>query len=435
MSPGEGWIQAAKSRSVAEVAADLGMDTGSRGSIGPCPACGNTRRGKGKDDRRLPIVSIGLGWRCYADGCGAKGDAVDLVAWKIVGKSCRDLGGDREGWQAVRAWCGQGPALSPSQPAAALAPPPDYPPVDEVAVFWSGLPQLPAEGVTGAIHPPETAPEPDMAAFWDEWRASGRPMPGWPAESGMAALVMWLKSRAIDPTRAALLDLCRPAPRAHPPRLAEGERAVRGYGWPYGAVVPLVDSTGLIRSFLFRAVAEPGIDYLGNPKKKSMALRGYARSGLVMADPMARALLSRAGDEPEAVDMGAGVVASWNGDILICEGEPDYLTAAARGGRVNLEDPTDPQTYAVIGTAGTSGGLPAEIAARLPKDARVLVYQHSDEAGRKWAESVVATLKAAGVSDVEVMNLPAKDLNDVATGKPAKVAAGSLSGQVDSGPR
>jgi hypothetical protein len=49
----------------------------------------------------------------------------------------------------------------------------------------------------------------------------------------------------------------------------------------------------------------------------------------VFADPMARALLSRAGDEPEAVDLGAGVVVSWNGRIAICEGEPDYLTAAA----------------------------------------------------------------------------------------------------------
>ena len=409
MSPGEGWIQAAKSRSVAEVAERLGLAT-YRGRMA-CPACGEDRE---KGTRRAPvgIWRSGAGWTC--NGCGAKGDGLDLVSWRLLAKPCREL--DREGWQRLRLWWGQGPALSPSQPAAALAPPPDYPPVDEVAAFWSGLPQLPAEGVTGAIHPPETAPEPAMAAFWDEWRASGRPMPGSTAESGLAALVVWLRSRAIDPQRAALLDLCRPAPRAHPPRLAEGERAVRGYGWPYGAVVPLVDSTGLIRSFLFRAVAEPGIDYQGNPRKKSMALRGYARSGLVMADPMARALLSRAGDEPEAVDMGAGVVASWNGRIAICEGEPDYLTAAVYGDRTD-EDEGRLWTYAVIGTAGTSGGLPAEIAARFPKDARAVIQQHSDEPGRKWAESVVATLKAAGVSDVEVMNLPAKDLNDVATGK------------------
>lgn len=420
MSPGEGWIHTAKARQVAEVAADLGL-TVHRGRIG-CPACGEDRE---KGTRRAPvgIMRGGLGWIC--NGCGNKGDAVDLVAWKIVGRSCREL--DREGWQRVRAWWGQGAALSPSQPTAALAPP-DYPPADEVAVFWSGLPRLPVKGVTGAIHPPEAEPEPDMMAFWDEWRASGHPLPGWPAESGMAALVGWLRKRAIDPKRAALLDLVRPAPRAHPPRLAEGERAVRGYGWPYGAVVPLVDSTGLTRSLLFRAVADPGKDWEGNTRKKSMGLRGYARSGLVMADPMARAILSRSGDEPEAVDMGAGVVASWNGDVLVCEGEPDYLTAATRHSRVNVEDPADPQTYAVIGTAGTSGGLPAEIAARFPKDARVLIYQHSDEAGRVFAAGVVATLKAAGVSDVEVVNLPAKDLNDVATGKAPTAAPAGLPG-------
>ena len=419
MSPGEGWIQAAKSRPVSEVAADLGLETRHRRFM--CPACNNPL----KDGRGSLVLLRSGGWFCsHENSCNQRGDVVDLVALKLTGKPCREL--DREGWQAVRAWWGQGPALSPSQPTAALAPPPDHPPVEKVAAFWSGLPRLPAEGVTGAIHPPETAPEPAMAAFWDEWRASGRPMPGSTAESGMAALVVWLRSRAIDPQRAALLDLCRPAPRAHPPRLAEGERAVRGYGWPYGAVVPMVDSTGLIRSFRFRAV-------VSGEEVKSRALQGYSCAGLVFADPMARALLSRAGDEPEAVDLGAGVVASWNGRIAICEGEPDYLTAAADIDRTD-EDEGQLWTYAVIGTAGTSGGLPAEIAARFPKDSRVVIYQHSDEKGRAFAAGVVATLRTAGVSDVEVMNLPAKDLNDVATGKPAKVAAGSLSGQVDSGP-
>jgi len=230
-------------------------------------------------------------------------------------------------------------------------------------------------------------------------------------------MVRWLQSRAIDPTRAALLDLVRPAPQSLPPRLPEGVRAVRGYGWPYGAVVPMVDATGLMRSALFRAVADPGVDWEGNPRKKSMGLRGYSRGGLVMADPMARAILSRSGDEPGIVDMGDGLMVSWNGDILICEGEPDYLTASAKGGRVNLEDPADPQTYAVIGTAGTSGGLPAEVAARLPKDAHVRVYQHQDTAGRAYAEKVAESLRAVGTASVEVVNLPAKDLNDVATGK------------------
>lgn len=421
MSPGEGWIVAAKSRSVAEVAADLGLPV-HRGRVG-CPACGEDRE---KGTRRAPvgIWRSGTGWTC--NGCGAKGDALDLVAWKLLGKPCRDLAGDRESWQRLRLWWGQGPAL----PAVALPPrPPDYPPVGEVAAYWSGLPALPKSGVaTGAIRTPETDPEPDMAAFWDDWRASGRAAFWSPAEDGTAALVAWMRGRAIDPQRAALLDLVRPAPQAIPPRLAEGERAVRGYGWPYGAVVPLVDATGLVRSLLFRAVADPGKDWEGNTRKKSMALRGYSRVGLVMADPMARAILSRTGDDPAPVDMGDGILASWNGDILICEGEPDYLTAAVHGGRVNLEDPADPQTYAVIGTAGTSGGLPAEVAARLPKDARVLVYQHSDEAGRTYAAKVAESLRAVGIAEVEVVNLPAKDLNDVATGKAPTAAPVALPG-------
>lgn len=406
MSPGAGWMDAAKSRPVVDVAADLGIYV-HKGRIG-CPACGEDRE---KGARRAAAgVSRKGGWTC--NSCKVYGSVIDLVAWKLVGKP---YGPDltSEDRLRVKLWWGQGPAL-PAGPR--VLPPPDYPPVDALRAFWSSLRAIPPQGVTGAYEPPRSPPEPDLAAFWDEWKASGRAAFWEPAESGVAACWRWLRSREIDPSTVARMDLVRAAPMARPSRLPEGEREVRGYGWPYCGVLPLYDATGLQRSALFRAVVDPGLDWEGNPRKKSYALAGYARSGLVMADPVALAILRRSGVEPGSADMGRPSPVAWNGDVCIVEGEPDFLTLATYWDRfIAGDDGEEDQTYAVIGCPG-SGSFPPEVAARFPSDAEVRIYQHPDEAGRKLTAAIRAALPA-GMA-VEVIDLPAgADLNDVAMGK------------------
>ena len=134
-----------------------------------------------------------------------------------------------------------------------------------------------------------------------------------------------------------------------------------------------------------------------------MALKGWHRAGLVMADPMGRALLAATG-EPEPVDMRAGALVEWNGAVVICEGEMDFLTMATAN-RIS----EDHQTYAVLAIPG-SDGLPPAIAARIPEWARVLVYPHRDSAGAMAAARTLKVLRKAGI-EAEVIEIPAKDLN------------------------
>jgi hypothetical protein len=364
VSGGE-WLGAAKSRPLVDVAAGLGLSV-RRDRAGPCPACG------AESENRVRRPPVGIlrsgGWCC--NSCGAAGDGPDLVAWKLTGGPSSGL--DRDGWRAVREWFGGGPGR-PVEPSIGRAlPPPDYPPVGPLAGFWCGLVRFGA--VTGAVHPPVAPPEVDLVDFWHRWAEEGRP-PFWEsAETGRAAVASWLVSRGILPDMVALLDLVRVAPRTSAPLWKGGPLAP---GWPWCAVLPLVDATGLVRSVLFRAVADPPPDL----PAKSRALAGYARVGLVLADPMALALLSRQPGRDVSTD---GV--PWSGLVHVCEGEPDYLTLAAHPSRV-----TDGASYAVLGWLG-SGGLPEEVAARIPTSTEVHVWPHRDEAGEGAALRTVDRL-------------------------------------------
>jgi len=333
VSVGNEWINAAKSRDICEVAAALGLEVGRRGAIGPCPACGNARRGKG--DRRLAIVSIGLGWHCYADGCGAKGDVVDLVSFLVLGKPSSEA--DREGWRALKTWfAGEGGRMvaSPAGP-----PPPNYPPVSEVAALWESCLRL--DGPGGVRR--------------------------WPA-------LHWIDRRALDDRLVAALDLARVAEED-----TDGG-ALRLPGWPWCLLLPLVDSTGLLRSVCCRAVVDPPPDM----PVKSRALAGYQTGGLVLADPMAMALLSR---RPGVAVSTGGV--SWSGVVHIVEGEPDYLTLASHQKRVS----DGLTTYAVLGWRG-SNGLPEDVAARIPESAEVHIWPHQDKngAGERAADLTIHRL-------------------------------------------
>lgn len=98
------WIAAVKAAvGIGALVPELGMSRGRQGSMGPCPACGASERGSG--DRRGPLgaTSDDKGWACHRTGCGAKGDALDLVSRVRVGKPSAEL--DAGGWEALRAAC------------------------------------------------------------------------------------------------------------------------------------------------------------------------------------------------------------------------------------------------------------------------------------------------------------------------------------------
>ncbi len=114
--------------SVAAVARDLGLVASGRG-WGPCPACGEARRGA--EDRRGPIgLRADVGWRCHR--CRAGGVARHLVAWSVAGSG--DLS-DAATRRAVSVWLADRRYVIPE----AAPEPPDwtrYPERWEVADLW-----------------------------------------------------------------------------------------------------------------------------------------------------------------------------------------------------------------------------------------------------------------------------------------------------------
>ncbi len=131
----------------------------------------------------------------------------------------------------------------------------------------------------------------------------------------------------------------------------------------YRCLVPMFDAAGELVSLRARNVTE------GEPK--ALPPKGWTAKGMVMANPLGRMML----------DLGAW---PWWAErkVVICEGEPDWLTWATR----------DAGTVAVLGIAG-SGGWAGELAARVPGGSRVVVRTDEDDAGDRYAEHVAASLQ------------------------------------------
>jgi hypothetical protein len=324
--PGPPWQRELADRGVLAVALALGAEERPGRSVAPCPACGADRRGSA--DPRGPVGTTrdGRGWRCHR--CGAGGDGATWAALAVTGHPSP---GER--WDEVR----RALELGDSAGWRALAPrppppkPPEYPPAADVTAIWAA-----ARGVT----------------YDDE----------------VSAL---LARRGLDPLLAEDLDLGRALSRdAQLPPWA----SYRGRPWTacgYRLVVPGYDARGAMRNLRAWRVTPAKDD---SPKR--IVCRRAA--GLVLADGLARQVLA------------AGAAPEWWADrpleLVITEGEPDYLTWAMRyGSSAGLE-----RAPAVIGVC--SGSWSPELAARIPDGARVSIRTHRDDAGNKYAASISATL-------------------------------------------
>lgn len=172
----------------------------------------------------------------------------------------------------------------------------------------------------------------------------------------------WARSRGIDPAMVA--DRCLAfALRGDAP--APSWARLGGRPWPvagYRIALPLWEAQGALASCHARSVRRDA-----EPKGASPA--GHQVAGLVLADAGAGAMLEH------------GTLA---GELWITEGVPDFLTAATAWG-----DAADPAP-AVLGVI--SGSWTAELAARIPNGARVVVAVHHDDAGARYLERIVETL-------------------------------------------
>jgi len=335
-------------RATAEWLDGLRVSERGTGWVSPCPACGRERRNATTPSEKRGAVGItrdGHGWTCFP--CEASGDALDLVAHKLGGKRFRELG---DSYKAeVRAWCVDFLGLDTSAPRAIAAG------QARTAAKVARVAELEPERRAEPVYPPAE----ELAALW----AACVPV------TADAEASAYLTGRGLDPVRVADLDAARTLPLEAPglPTWASSWASRR-----MRLVVPLVDAHGAMRSVLARTVipsAELPADAL-----KSAAPKGYGRAGLVLACPFARRVLEH------------GAKPSWWADdapvfrVVVAEGEIDFLTCAADASHAP----------AVLGV--TAGSWTAELAARIPDGALVVVATDDDKGGEAYARRIVDTL-------------------------------------------
>lgn len=330
---GGSWLADVRSVPVMQVAKALDLTIGKDGKSFACPACGREQRSseqREKQGQRDPrgacaVVADGQGWICYTnghDGCGAKGDGVQLVAFATTGKPWSP--GDQAATERIREWYDrQGWLTAPPAPAVAQPPPSEAPrPLrEEVADLWDRC--LP------------------VTLDWD--------------------VAEWLSMRGLAPERLAELDAVRalPADVTGLPRWA----AFRGQPWNRSghrlivrAWEPDPDRPGFLRlaSLHARNVRK---DVAPGDKAAWAAAGAGSAAGLVMACG------------PDPIAEGFGTL-----HVTIAEGVPDWLTwlqrpIAMRG--------------AVLGC--WSGSATADLAALVPLGWTSTLRTHRDAAGDKYA--------------------------------------------------
>jgi hypothetical protein len=348
MTTGDGWIQRVRGFDVAEVAEILGL-TVERGTLRPCPLC--VAEARGSTDKRGPIGirPDGRGWRCHR--CQADGDAVALVAARVLGR-VKPEGADD--WAAVRAWCA-GAGLCEGRTAGAAP---------RVALRPIPAPRPPA--------PPVRVPSAELLALWDGATAPVSTVP---------EVAAWIASRKLDAAEVERRELARAIVAGDPlPAWAR----FKGRPWTesgHRLLVGLYDARGALVSVQARSILAdvPKGEKAGNPAPvldeaatRAAGVQVWTRfelGGAVMADARGLALLRGSFPVPRKV--------------YIAEGVPDFLTAATA-----RRDPAN--APAVLGIV--AGAWRPELAARIPQGARVVVATHNDPTGDVFAARIAATL-------------------------------------------
>lgn len=338
--------------SLLTAAEQAGLQPQGRGAWGPCPVCGAERRSSGRGDRRGPISFYdgNTRWSCKAGGCGVGGDSVALLAaarfHEIPGR------GDPR-WRELLAELDDQPNRPRRPPATARFSP------SRSDLGSRNAPEPKGTEAREATYPPQE----EVEALWN---ASVRLTDLPPGD----AAHRYLEDRALQPSLLGQLDLARVLPSRYPwpswlPKTVPGI---------YRLMVPVFDATGDLRSLRFRAVAA-----VRGPK--AFPPKGFALTGLVMADSLALALLRGQRVDDDGMP--------WDGRVVIAEGETDFWSLAGNPAR-HRRAIEDRRSWAVFGVV--AGSWTGTIAARIPSGAQVVVWTDLDAAGDRYAEIIRASL-------------------------------------------
>lgn len=234
-----------------------------------------------------------------------------------------------------------------------------FPEVIEEAVRLAGLPELLEEPRAKTVDAKRTYPMPsEIASVWQ------RAVP----VTEHAGATAWLASRGLDAERLAAADVARAIPDG---LSLPWWASWRGKSWTelrHQLLIPVFDHMGEMRSL--RAGELRAVE--GKPKR--LPPGGHLSKGLVLANKCAQALFGH----------GAHY------DLLIVEGEPDFLTWATES------------DLAVVGVG--SGWWSRAHAKRVPAGTKAVLRTHQDEAGDRYANEIGFTLARRAT-----LRRPAKD--------------------------
>lgn len=220
--------------------------------------------------------------------------------------------------------------------------------------------RTPVPSSTSSSSSDRTYPDPaDVAALWDRCRLAGDD----------ERVAVYLAGRALDVVSVEDRDLARALPASGSlPRWAR----CAGRDWretSHLLVLPLFDELGALRSLRAMRVSP------SSETPKRLAPAGHRADGLVLADAGARCVLAGAVDDlPDPVR------------VVVAEGEADFLTWATRW--------SDAAEDAPIVFGVSSGAWADAIAGRIPSSAQVVIRTHGDDAGDRYASSIVASLSS-----------------------------------------
>lgn len=349
------WYEQVSQLGVAKVALALGLQVvGVSGNvnrgISPCPSCGAEKRGR--RDRRGPIGirPDDLGWRCHR--CGAHGDPVNLASWVLQG--AYKPNGAR--WRELHSNCADlGLCDSPHEPGLRVL----RGHQGSLSRACSSRKPRPRPPELHAVPEPIRPPEREVRSLWESCISVTR-------DTDVAG---WLVGRGLEPEACAAQDVVR----ALPSRIEPPDWAVFGRPWNqsgHRVIVPMFGPQGTLETLHARSLRprDPkGRDKAASPKGAQVA-------GTIMANEKGLDLLR----QPEG--RGGHGTDMFKATVLIAEGVPDFLTWA-----------THTEVYAVFGVI--AGSWTSAFAERIPRDVRVLIRTHDDDAGHKYAQQVGETLR------------------------------------------
>lgn len=252
-------------------------------------------------------------------------------------------------------------------------------------VALDGDDDRPAEPRRTTVAPPEYPPPREVAWLWQVAESGAINISDSPA-------ARWIRSMQLDPARLGPAPdlLCRATPpttqgrEAYWPKWAI-TRAGRWCDTGYGAIIPLFDATGALRSVKARwttlAITDPETgEVTGAPpdNMKAVGPFGFDLRGLVMCNVQALWLLTHAAWQPDTPRDQR--------ELWVFEGEPDFQVGTYR-----LHNSPRPGR-ACMGVF--AGAWTPEIARRVPRDTSAVVNaQDPDRGGDRLAEIVQRTLQ------------------------------------------